>query len=284
MIRKQLWVWTPLAPFISLVSAVVATFFLVASGQQTRIIDFAIFYKAAAAVSSGGSPFDVTGYFYSPFFAWALQPLSWLSMPAANRVWYLVQIAALAGLTTSAILASGSRLARQYWGVVWLAVVLLVPSRLDIVLGQTGSLLAFLLVGCFAARRRPWLAGTLLTLAALIKVYPAVLWLFFLLWRPRAARQMALVAVVLGILSIVLCGPAIHIEWIGALMGGEPYPTKAQHNDSLVGFWLRLLTANPFVKPLADVPWLAYSLLGLSSLAVIGACAWLYRNRHDKSS
>jgi hypothetical protein len=149
-------------------------------------------------------------------------------------------------------------------------------------LGQTGGLVALMVVGSFAARRRPWLAGTLLALAAMIKVYPAVLWLFFLLWHRRVARHTIVAGIILLAFSVAISGPTMHAEWIDTLLGGEPYPTMAEHNNSLVGFWLRLLTVNPYVQPLANAPWLAYTLLGVSSLAVIGGCIWIYRNQVDR--
>jgi hypothetical protein len=71
-------------------------------------------------------------YLYPPFFAFFLQPLALLTAEAAKWVWFGLNSAALYLLIWVSIRASGSQLARRYWGVVALAALLAPPMRLTL--------------------------------------------------------------------------------------------------------------------------------------------------------
>lgn len=180
----------------------------------------------------------------------ALIPLTLLAFPWAARVWYFFNIGlwmlntallidclrlGLLGVSTS---ARGAR----YWllalqGVTWSSLRarwhdLSDASRFTVIfgllicvcygplyqaqdLGQASMLMltCFLLALWFLRRGRPELAGVMLTIATLVKVFPAFLLLYFAL-----RKQWRVVAGAFGSLAVLLVGMAAVVGFSGVLL------------------------------------------------------------------
>jgi hypothetical protein len=192
-------------------------------------------------------------------------------------VWFGLNGALLAGLIVLSIRLSNSAFARRYWGLVALGTLIIPPTRLGLQLGQIGILLAFLLVVSLAlARRRAGVAGALLALASLIKLYPAFLGIYYALRRPRRVLWWCIVAGVLIVgLSVVAYGITPYISYMQRLRAGSYYPYAAEFNTSLYGFWSRLFVPNHFGIQVANLPLLATILTALSGLGVLSLCFWV---------
>jgi hypothetical protein len=181
---------------------------------------------------------------------------------------------------------SGSLLARRYWGVVVLGTVLAPPTRLSLQLGQVSILMALLLVGAgLLARRRPWLAGLLLTLASIIKLYPALLGVYFLLRGPRRVAWWSLAWVIaLVALFLPIYGFQHYRTFAEVVILSSNHPYTAEFNLSLNAFWYRIFTPSPYAVPLLDAPLLARGLTILSSLVVLCVCLLARRRGDDDES
>lgn len=204
-----------------------------------------------------------------------MAPLALLPPAAFRLVWFGLNIGALTALLVLALrLVAFPPLAR-YWGILTLGVVSFPSVVLCLSLGQLGIILVFLILAAFfLAERRPALAGAALALAMAIKLYPGLIGVYFLLRGPRRVLGWAAVwGALLLALPLAFSGPAPYVAYAAKVLFGDYYPYPAEFNLSLVGFWQRLLTANPYVaQPLVDAPALARALTLLSSAAVVGWC------------
>lgn len=163
-------------------------------------LDFATYYLAAQALSAGQSPYvpaslDVlanrqggiphVAYLYPPAFAVLLVPLALLPFPAANALWF--------GLNLACYLAGVALLLRLLalpiaWRRALLGLSLLVPAlHHTLELGQVTSLLLALAAGALVILQRnrrgaEIVGGALIGAAAAIKLFP-LLWALPLLVR-----------------------------------------------------------------------------------------------------
>ena len=84
----------------------------------------------------------------------------------------------LGAFVATSLRAAAPQILRRRWGAVALAIAIAVApaTSLNLQLGQLGLLMAALLAGVYLAQRRhPAVAALLLSLACLLKLYPALL-------------------------------------------------------------------------------------------------------------
>ena len=222
-------------------------------------------------MSSAPGPFG-----YPLLLPIALIPLSYLSFQAAAVVWYLfnlllwtLNIALLAdwmrhGLFGASGCASGRREAGRAALVLCVFIGLSYGPLIDAqILGQASMLMltCFLLAQWFERRGRPEIAGALLIIPTLIKLFPAFLIVYYVCrgrWRVAlgavvglcvALAGMALVVGVGGVLSMrgVLQATSVGVLqtfhnqalaraplWIAVEFGGAPSATTALLGDALI--------------------------------------------------
>jgi hypothetical protein len=214
------------------------------------------------------------GFKYTPIFAYLFRPFALLDHRAGQRTWFGVNLAALATLLLLCLRVSGSALGRRYWGVLVLGVVIAPPTRLSLQLGQISLPMALMLVGVFAlARRRPCLAGLLLTLASAVKLYPALLLVAYLLRGPRRVAWWGIAwAVLLAAAFLPAYGVGPYRSFAEGVVASGNHPYAAEFNLSFVGFWTRLFAKTPYAVPPLDAPALARALVALSTLATLLVC------------
>ncbi len=267
---------------------------LIAFSVRPDMDDFTVQWQAAVNLLRSGDPYTtlpgyspnelpfhdpITGvrkiwYLYPPFFAFFLQPLALLPAEAAKWVWFGLNSAALYLLIWVSIRASGSQLARRYWGVVALAGLLAPPMRLTLQLGQVSIMLTLVMVaGIALARARPGLSGWLLALASLIKLYPGFLGLYYLL---RGARKIIgwsiLAAAVICLLPAIPYGLTPYRAFLGILAEENYYPYSAEFNISILGFTERLFVNDSYAVPLIEAPLLSRALAAIMIIGVLVAC------------
>jgi hypothetical protein len=146
--------------------------------------------------------------------------------------------------------------------------------------------MALLLVAVgLLARRRPALAGLLLALASLIKLYPALIGVYFLLRGPRRVAWWSLVwTVALTAAFVPFYGLQHYRTFLDIIMSSANYPYAAEFNLSLVAFWNRLFAPSLYAVPLLDAPLLARSLTIVSGLLILGLCLLVRRRGEDDQS
>jgi hypothetical protein len=268
----------------------------------TEVDDFKQFRRGAVDLLQAGDPYATRadpaaeaqrnagtvdesgerGFKYPPVFAYLFQPFGLLEHRTGQLLWFGLNLLMLGMLIAQCIRISGSLLARRYWGVVVLGTVLAPPTRLSLQLGQVSILLALLLVAVgLLARRRPALAGLLLTLASMIKLYPALLGVYFLLRGPRRVAWWSLAwAIALVAIFLPIYGIQHYRTFADVVILSSNHPYTAEFNLSLVAFWTRMFAPSPYAVPLLDAPLLARALTIASSLLVLGLCL-LVRGRGD---
>jgi len=256
--------------------------------------DFQQYWQASVNLLQSGDPYATTPepgsanhagaasgtivifYPYPPLLAYLIQPLARLQHWQAQRVWFGMNCLALSALIWLCIRLSESTLARRYWGVVVLGTLLAPPTRLSLQLGQVSIMLGLLIVAGFAvSRRRPALAGVLLALTTLIKLYPGLLGLFYASRRSRRVVWWTIASgALIFTLSALAYGIAPYASYLRKDLLSGSYPYAAEFNISLVGFWDRLLSVSDFAEPLLVWPGLARMIVAALSFGVLAVCTW----------
>ncbi|HMF14621.1 MAG TPA: glycosyltransferase family 87 protein, partial [Gemmataceae bacterium] len=202
-------------------------------------------------------------------------PLARLDYPTAVFAWNLVSLAAVAASAWLVFRQLDLRL--QPWMILPAAVFVLLcwPLRSHLAQGQLATVLLLLITGAWAADRsgRQTLAGTLLGAAAVLKLFPALLFLYFILrrqWRAVAAG-LACCGVLTAVTAAVL-GPAAYATYLRDVPPFVAEWRSAWNNSSLPGLWSKLFepgTKGNGIVPLVYNPALAHVLVVISCSAVI---------------
>jgi hypothetical protein len=152
-------------------------------------------------------------YVYPPPVAIAFVPLAQMPLWAGALIWYVLTVAAIgASVVMSASLWSDGQAARKphlRYGLPLLCAVSLLIS--GILRSQASPFMYFLMIAAFyfQVRDRPTAAGFSLGCAALLKVFPIVLIVYFVM--RRQWRAVAACAATLVLLGVVL--PSLYWGW-----------------------------------------------------------------------
>ncbi len=275
--------------------------------RTPRSVDFAVYYLAARATQQGTNIYTLTDlqwlalaqqhgvpevtppFRYPPFALALVLPYASASYQTALLIW--------TGLSVLALLISGLALSKTLRGrwidpVVFVALALYVPVLTTIYAGQANNfVLASLALYLLFATRRQLLAGLSLATGIMIKPLAAPL-VLHQLWR-RSFRLF--VNTLVGLIIVVavgtlLAGPATSVNyvenaWQLSTLGGDTGPVTYPPNQSLYGFFGRLLTTHPYGSALADNPALARWLwLGTAALLVLGVAYLTWPRSTDRTA
>lgn len=279
---------------------------LVGAGRSVSILyrpldspDFATYYLAARmldlapsaiydtmalnTLTSNDGPREALLYSYPPFLAGVMRPLGQLPYPYAVGVWLILEllcmIGGVIGLRALTRWPGGRAGAIAMWG----AVCLFTPAHEAILLGQVTPILLLLVV--LAALlldksngRKDFLAGGLLGVATLIKIFPAILLVYLLLRR----RWWAIVGGVFGGVICILAGLAWGGGWANTwyyfadflpALYARYVPFVHVSNQSLTAAFLRTMGNVPLARALG---WASE----LTVLAVTGLVTFMRRPQH----
>ena len=154
------------ANFAALCAWIIASIFMAISSFLWFGQDFRGYYAAARVVLSGGNPYDyhqlapvllnVTGYvgnnpfYYPPWFAWCITPISWMPFEIARGIWMVFNLALwVIGLWLLSKLFDWPKVGWSRW-LIYLLVTFIfawITWRYE----QTGILLFILLIGALLA-------------------------------------------------------------------------------------------------------------------------------------
>jgi hypothetical protein len=176
-------------------------------------------------------------------------PLSGLSYADAFLTWSLVSLAAL---VASLLLVTRNLGIRWDLPKVLLFIALALscgPLNAQLYQGQLNLVLLLLMVGVWAADRheRPILAGVLLGLATVLKIYPGFLFIFFVLrrrWRVLSAGVAT--AAVLTAITLWAVGTDGFRDYVAVVMPTLPSWRSSWGNLSVYALWSKLF--NPAVR------------------------------------
>ncbi len=187
----------------------------------------------------------------TPFSTLVLWPLTSLSPLHAKHVWTILQLALLLPLCLGLRALTAQPLRR-----IVLIVVTCIPLHRNLLYGQLYILLLCLLVAaCWAYHNRmSSLAGSLIAVAAMLKIFPAVFLLYFLRkrdWPALAAAAITLAACTL--LSVHIFGWQIHRTYVQSILPwtlrGEAMPPYAIASASISTLLHRLFVYEPQWNP-----------------------------------
>jgi len=207
-----------------------------------------------------------------PFCAAPLLPLSAMPPLQAKRVWLILNLVLLLGSVWVLSRATGIPHRR----VMLLAFICVTPLASNFLLGQYYLVILFLISAAYLVHERGYrfASGSLIALAASLKIFPAGFILLFLWKRDWRALFGVLSGIaVLLLLAVALFGTAVHgvffHEELTRAMGGEtidPYATR-----SITGIWARLFLFEPTMNPapLIFSPFLAAMFKSLTTAALV---------------
>jgi hypothetical protein len=252
--------------------------------------DLANNYAGAMVMRSGGVIYDpnlplFAGYDNPPLTAILTIPLTLFDLRTAIRLFFSLNVLLLIASLALIFVTNRDYLLRYPYWLVAVAVVLNLDPVLDsMLLGQLDLLILFLIVAAYWGYRsdREVAAGASLGLAAMIKLSPALLILYFLFKRRFRAVASAFATISLfGLLSLLVAGPSAHIQFLTDILPTLLAGSAQMENQSLNGFFNRLYLGEPFLTGLAEVPRLPQVriLTLFTSLLLVGIAVFLLRKR-----
>lgn len=270
--RYGLW-----SGIIALWVAFIALAWVLAFHGRFGMIDFAAYYEGAQRLVSGEPlyrGFMGNTYIYPPLLAQSLIPMTLVSQEAASVVWFVLNIALL--IVIVAILDRRSRW-RPYW---WIITPLFFPVIEAITVGQVTIVMLALAVGAWAAANegRKSLCGSLLAVMVWLKIYPALLIVYFLWKREwRVVRAAVIAGIALFLLQAAISGVGVFAEMVNVLSSltqlGQP--DLVSNNASVLGFVSQLFDASEHVQPLIVNPTLLLFTRIILSVILLGGAAYL---------
>lgn len=209
-------------------------------------------------------------------------PFAALPFTEALPLWNLLSLVALA--VSAWLIVHHLHLPFSFWDLLPAVTLLLLchPFQHQMVQGQLNLVLLLLVTGAWAADRsdRPLWAGTLVALAAAIKLYPAFLFLYFVLrGRWRAVRAGIVAFVLITALTALVLGPQAYADYFWHVLPRTSLWRSDWHNLSLSGVWFKLFDPRKQlppveIQPLLWSPVLAWLGAGCGAVALM---AVLYR-------
>lgn len=193
-------------------------------------------------------------YLYPPLLAQLLMPVVWVGdIEFARVVWLGVNI----GLLVVTLHILTRYISPIYHKALWLTPLLFIPIWQAFYLGQITILMLALLTGVWVASRegKPELAGALLAFSIWIKVFPALLLIYFLWKRDwRLLWGAVLYGGLMGLFQMFISGHEVMFAFLETLFDlfASGQPAATYENLSVFAFASRLFQPNLHVIPLAD--------------------------------
>lgn len=172
------------------------------------------------------------------------------------------------------------------WAYVpgFVALIFSFPFWNQMIHGQLNLFLLLLITGGWVADRqgKAWLAGSLIGIAAAIKLFPGFLLLYFLLtgrWRSVLAGGLAFLACC-G-LSMAMFGADIFHHYVKNVLPVTSHYVHVWSNESLNGLWFKLFSpettfASVKVEPIMQSRGVAFALSSVTTLVLAWLAARVY--------
>lgn len=256
--------------------------------------DFAVYYLASRALQQGRNIYTLSDadwaalaaaaqvvayqepYLYPPLIAGVLRPIAPLPFTTALLLWRIGTIGAL--LVTALCL---SQFLRQRWvdPLVFAGAAFFIPALTTLYAGQANTLVLAALAAWLLLdqRHRVWWSGIALAFSLLIKPLSIAL-AVYLVWR-RAWKRLAALVVGIAIgggVMLIVAGLPANLDYLHSIFAVIPSsPTAYPPNQSVFGFFARLLTTNEYAPALANLPAVGYALALFAAGALILLAAYL---------
>lgn len=253
-------------PVLAIVVAVVVVGAVLASAGPTLGYDTKAYLDAARRLLDGTPIYD-TGidragaaglYYYSPPFTLVAVPFALLPAPLDVVAWMAGLVAAF-GLGVAILPVSRD--------VRWLIVLLAGlswPFAYAVKLGQVGPILFLLFAVGWRWMDRPVRLGVAIAIGTIVKLQPAILFVWAALTRRWAAVAAGLITLaVAAVLATVVCGFDSWSAWL-TILRSISAPITTPHN----------FTPGAIAYQVGVPEGLATAIQGLNTLAVLGLVLW----------
>lgn len=262
-----------------------------AAAQSLRFDPHANIYSepaiVAAATTYGGCPMWGLPYLYQPLLALLLEPLAAIPCASAWYVWQGLNLALWAACIV-ALARYASRVGPWLALVVAALMVAFLPVLQGLLIGQIHVIILAICLGgaALVRHKHPYLAGALLGFGAVIKYFPAVLVLYYLLrgkWRVALGAAVA-VAVLSGAELLVVGPHTLMLSLVGVHYAATQ---EASEGGAIGSLALAVLAGVAFVAATLwttwrrtgddeiGAAWAIASILVLSPLVQWPYLAWL---------
>ena len=184
-------------------------------GSKVHRTDFTVYQEAGRAVLNGSNIYDAQNprgwlYMYLPVVAVAMAPFALLNVFWASLLWYLLSITAVAHAVWMSV-----QLARRFWpdcrlANPWLstivALLILLPTTSGLARGQASLFITYLVIASvwYYMQQREWRAGLCLAGGIVLKIFPVLFVVYFLVKR----RWTMVAATSLWLLLWVIVAPS----------------------------------------------------------------------------
>ena len=185
-------------------------------------------------------------------------PFAWLSYQEAHLAWNLTSIAMLCVIVFWIV--RGLEIQMTIWTTLALVTLLLAcdPLQQTLIQGQPNLLLTLLIVGAWRAGRsgNSFVSGMCLGLATAVKIYPAYLFLYFLVRRDgRALAGGVCSFVLITLITAAVFGVDAYRDYLTVVLPSISDVTNNWGNASLLAFWERLFdNSSTSTQPLVNSP------------------------------
>jgi len=268
--RPLVWRLLGIAVLVAAAWHVVDTF-LVRYPDEIWQVDLQVYREGAYSIVNGREVYDwltdapqYLPFTYPPFAGLVGTPLLLAPFRVVGWVWTGVQLALLwvsTGLAFRAFLERAGVRRGLLQGVVAALLVQLQPLQDSIRYGQVNGLLVALCLADVARRRDGWWPrGSLVGIAAAIKLTPAVFWVHWVVVRRWRVLAASVIAAVTATVATALYVPSASMAyWTDVLLDpGRLGPNAATENQSLRGMLLRTWLPE---GPLLSLTWVVCVLL-----------------------
>lgn len=185
-------------------------------------------------------------------------PFAWLSYQEAHLAWNLTSIAMLCVIVFWIV--RGLEIQMTIWTTLALVTLLLAcdPLQQTLIQGQPNLLLTLLIVGAWRAGKsgKSFVSGMCLGLATAVKIYPAYLFLYFLVRRDGRALAGGVISFALiTLLTAAVFGVDAYRDYLTVVLPSISDVTNNWGNASLLAFWERLFDhSSTSTQPLVNSP------------------------------
>jgi hypothetical protein len=265
--------------------------------------DFAAYYMGAWEVAHGNSPYHrvaitdrvlyhptaegkkilgisaevIPGYIYPPLFALILQPFTRIEFQKALALWLLLNcilVLLCLAICINIFLPKENRMLST--GLTSLIVLASMSTYENIFLGQINYVTFFLCLAAYLAfeRRHPYLSGSILAVAAWLKLTPAFLLIYFL-YHKRSWPVLwgfLLISLIFAGWTVAAIGPQESAHYLTFVLPTAGQEQLALSNKSFLAMFDRLFQANRLMQPIIDLPFLSIPLkVAFVSVLIFGA-------------